>query len=101
MSALLEGADVVWLTGTTNRPLQILMAAPEITRIEDLRGRAAGVTRLGSTSHTFLKLALRTVGLDPEHDVQALQTGGVPETVAAIAADCCMRMKSTFRPSLA
>ncbi len=55
-----------------------------MTRLEDLRGRAAGVTRLGSTTHIFLKLTLRAAGLDPDRDVQALQTGGVPETVAAI-----------------
>lgn len=84
MAAALEGGDVVWLTGAVTRPLQFLLAGPEITRLEDLRGRAVGVTRLGSTTHIFLKLMLRAAGMDPERDVQALQTGGVPETVAAI-----------------
>jgi NitT/TauT family transport system substrate-binding protein len=84
MAALLEGGDTVWLTGAVNRPLQFLLAAPDIARVEDLRGRAVGVTRLGSTTHIFLKQILRATGLDPERDVQALQTGGVPETVASI-----------------
>jgi NitT/TauT family transport system substrate-binding protein len=84
MNAYLESGEVVWITGAVNRPILYVVGLPEIQRLEDLRGRAVGVTRLGTTTHTFMKLALRSVGLDAERDVQILQTGGTPETLAAL-----------------
>jgi len=84
MNAYLEGGEVVWITEALNRPVLLLIARPEIARVEDLRGRPVGVTRIGTTTHTFMKIALRSVGMDPENDVQILQTGGTPETVAAL-----------------
>jgi ABC-type nitrate/sulfonate/bicarbonate transport system substrate-binding protein len=84
MNAFLEGGEVVWITEAVNRPVLLLIARPEIARFEDLRGRPVGVTRIGTTTHTFMKIALRNVGMDPEADVQILQTGGTPETVAAL-----------------
>ena len=84
MNAYLEGGEVVWITTAVNRPVLFVIARPEITRLEDLRERPAGVTRIGTTTHTFMKLALRSAGLDPDRDVQVLQTGGVPETLGAI-----------------
>ena len=84
MNAYLEGGEIVWITGAVSRPVLMMVAPPEIQRVEDLRGRPVGVTRLGTTTHTFMKLALRAAGLDPERDVQVLQSGGVPETVAGL-----------------
>jgi NitT/TauT family transport system substrate-binding protein len=84
MNAYIEGGEVVWITGTVNRPILFVIAPPEIRRLEDLRGRPVGVTRIGTTTHIFMKLALRSAGMDAERDVQILQTGGVPETVAAL-----------------
>jgi NitT/TauT family transport system substrate-binding protein len=86
MNAYLESGEVVWITSAVNRPVLFLLAPPEIARPEDLRGRPVGVTRLGTTTHTFMRLALQHAGLDPERDVQILQTGGVPETIAALQA---------------
>jgi len=84
MNAFLEGGEIVWITGAVSRPVLMMVAPPAIQRVQDLRGRPVGVTRLGTTTHTFMKLALRNAGLDPENDVQVLQSGGVPETVAGL-----------------
>src|SRR5229473_6311087 len=84
MNAYLEGGEVVWIAEAVNRPVLLLIARPEIARVEELRGRTVGVTRIGTTTHTFTKIALRSVGMDPEAGVQILQTGGTPETVAAL-----------------
>lgn len=81
----LEGGDVVWITEAMNRPILYVIARPEIRGMDDLRGKTIGVTRVGTTTHTFMKAALRASGLDPERDVQILQTGGSPETIAALA----------------
>jgi NitT/TauT family transport system substrate-binding protein len=84
MNAYVEGGDVVWITSARNRPLFYLVARPEIQTVEDLRGKPLGVTRIGTTTHTFMKLVVQRAGMDPERDVQMLQTGGIPETVGAM-----------------
>ena len=42
------------------------------------------MTRLGSTTHFYLRAAARHVGLDPEKDLTILQLGTGTETVAAL-----------------
>jgi NitT/TauT family transport system substrate-binding protein len=86
MSAYVQGGDVVWITSAVNRPVLFVLARPEIQRIEDLRGKTAGVTRLGTLTDVYMRLALRQAGLEPDQDVQVLQTGGVPETIAGLVA---------------
>jgi ABC-type nitrate/sulfonate/bicarbonate transport system substrate-binding protein len=83
-SAVLEGGEVVWITGAVNAPVFWVIARPEIATMADLRGRTVGVTRIGTTTHLFMRLALRTAGLDAERDVEIRQTGGSPETLAAL-----------------
>ncbi len=86
MSAYVQGGEVLWITSAVNRPVLFVLARPEIQRLEDLRGKPAGVTRLGTLTDTFMRLALRKAGLEPDQDVQILQTGGVPETIAGLEA---------------
>jgi ABC-type nitrate/sulfonate/bicarbonate transport system substrate-binding protein len=45
-----------------------------------------GVGRFGSNTHYFAIQALRRLGMDAARDVQMIQTGGSPETVAALVA---------------
>jgi len=40
--------------------------APEIKSAQDLKGQASAVTRYGSTTHFYLRAALKHVGLNPE-----------------------------------
>ncbi len=84
MAANLEGADLVWIAAPVNRALTLLVAPPEIGRIQDLRGRPVGVTRVGTLTHTILKVAVRAAGMEPDRDLQVIQTGGLPETLAAL-----------------
>ncbi len=84
MAAHVEGAPIVWIAVSRRTPVFALMARPEVRGVDDLRGRGVGVTRLGTTTHTFAKLAMRSVGLDPERDVQMVGTGGQAETVGAL-----------------
>jgi NitT/TauT family transport system substrate-binding protein len=84
MPAHVEGADVVWVTNSLNRPQLLIIATRDITKLEDLRGKSIGVTRVGTLTHTFMQLALRSAGLDPNQDVQTFQVGGQPETVAGL-----------------
>jgi ABC-type nitrate/sulfonate/bicarbonate transport system substrate-binding protein len=84
--AFVQGAtDFVFIGGVKNTMTNSIMAGPEIRKPEDLKGKKIGVTRIGSTPHYFAVQALRRAGLDPLKDVQFIQTGGAPETLATLS----------------
>ena len=84
VAARIEGADVVLLACPVDSDPVYLIARPEFKSVAELKGKATAVTRLGGTTHFYLRAALRQVGLDPEKDVTVLQLGTGTETVAAM-----------------
>jgi NitT/TauT family transport system substrate-binding protein len=82
----LAGADTVVIASIAKRFSWWIFSQPNIARIEDLKGKIFGVTRFGTQSDLASRLALRRYGIDPEHDVTMVQTGGPAETVSAMAA---------------
>jgi NitT/TauT family transport system substrate-binding protein len=79
-----EGADVVVLASSLNKVMQAIHTAPSIREPAELRGKAFGVTRIGAQSDSAARYLLRQWSLDPERDVTMIQTGGHPETLAAL-----------------
>ena len=61
-----------------------LITRPEIKSAQDLKGQASAVTRYGSTTHFYLRAALKHVGLNPDKDMTILQLGAGPEMVIAL-----------------
>jgi len=86
VDAKLAGADTVYVAIPVNRVLVFTVAAPQIQRIEDMRGKSIGVTRIGTVTDFFTRLYLRQNGLVPDRDVMIRQAGGLPEIVAALKA---------------
>ncbi len=86
IDAKLAGADTVFIAVSVNRVLIYMVAAPEIRRIEDLRGKSIGGTRIGTLTDFFSRYYLRQAGLVPDRDVIVRGTGGLPETLAALKA---------------
>ena len=84
VAARIEGGDVVMLACPVDSDPVYLIARPEIKSPAELKGKATAVTRLGSTTHFYLRAALRHVGLDPEKDVLILQLGTGTEAVSAM-----------------
>lgn len=83
--AYVQGAtDLVFIAGIKNTMTQSIMAKPEIQRPEDLKGKRIGVSRIGSNTHYFTIQALRRSGMEPGRDFTFIQTGGDPETLAAL-----------------
>lgn len=76
--------DLVFIGGIKNILTHNLLGKPEIKRPEDLRGKKVGVGRFGGNTHYFVIQALRRLGMDASKDIQMIQTGGGPETVAAL-----------------
>ena len=84
VAARIEGGDVVLLACPVDTDAVYLMARPEIKSAADLKGKSTAVTRLGSTTHFYLRTALRHLGLDPEKDTTILQLGAGGEITAAM-----------------
>ena len=76
--------DVVFIGGVKNVMTQTLVAGGNIKRPEDLRGKRIGVSRIGGNSHYFTIQALRRYNMEPNRDFGFIQTGGDPETLAAL-----------------
>jgi NitT/TauT family transport system substrate-binding protein len=81
INAILNGAPIIAVAGTANRPYHRLFVQPDINRIEDLRGKTLGVTRFGSITDNLTRILLRRNGL--EGAVTVRQLGGTLEVAAA------------------
>jgi len=84
IQANLAGADTVIIATILRNFLFSIFSRPEITRIEDLKGKLFGATRFGTLSDFASRFALEKFGLNPERDITMVQTGGQPETLAAL-----------------
>jgi ABC-type nitrate/sulfonate/bicarbonate transport system substrate-binding protein len=84
-SSRLAGFDSVMIVGVVPTFVDFIVSTQDITKIEQLKGKTAGVNRLGSTSDMGLRLALRKLGIDPEKDVKIIPAGGNPERFAALS----------------
>lgn len=83
---LAGNSDFVFIGAVKNILTHSLVGRAEFRRPEDLKGKKIGVTRFGGNPHYFAMQALRAKGLDPNKDVSFIQTGGAPETLAALKA---------------
>lgn len=84
LMANLQGADLLLIASTVNKSPFVMMVQPNIKTPTDLKGKVIGMTRRGSSGDFSARAALRIWGMDPERDVKHIQTGGLPETLAAM-----------------
>jgi NitT/TauT family transport system substrate-binding protein len=81
IAAIAGGAPLVSVMSLVNRPYYRLWVQPEITQIEDLRGKTLGVSRFGSVTDNLTRILLRKYKLDGAVTVR--QLGGTTEMSAA------------------
>jgi NitT/TauT family transport system substrate-binding protein len=84
VAARAAGGDVVLLACPVDADPVYLITRPEIKSAAELKGQASAVTRYGSSTHFYLRAALKHVGLNPDKDMTVLQLGAGPEMVAAL-----------------
>lgn len=83
--AFVQGTtDLVFIGGIKNILTHSILAKPGIKRLEDLKGKKIGVTRIGSNPNYLAIQALRRFGLESARDIIFIQMGGAPETFAAL-----------------
>jgi NitT/TauT family transport system substrate-binding protein len=71
LAAGVAGADVVMLAVAFNTTPIVIMGT--VSKIEELKGKAIGVTRFGSNTDISARFALRKFGLQPDKDVAFVQ----------------------------
>jgi NitT/TauT family transport system substrate-binding protein len=84
IAARAAGGDIVLLACPVDTDPVYLITRPEIKSAQDLKGQSSAVTRFGSTTHFYLRAALKHVGLNPDKDMTILQMGAGPEMVVAL-----------------
>ncbi|MPZ76403.1 MAG: hypothetical protein GEU77_07745 [Deltaproteobacteria bacterium] len=77
--------DPVFIGGIKSILTHSIVAKPDIKTPEQLKGKRIGVSRIGSNPHYFAVQALRHSKIDAR-EVSFIQTGGAPETLAALIA---------------
>jgi len=79
-----KGGDVLLLGCLANKVIDyVLIAHPSISRIEQLRGKPIGISRVGDQTHHYVREILKRYGINIR-DVRLVQTGLQPERVAAL-----------------
>ena len=85
VAAYVRGStDLAFTGGIKNVMTQTLIAGGNIKKVEDVKGKKLGVPRIGGNGHYFAIQALRRYNLEPNRDYGFIQTGGEPETLAAL-----------------
>ena len=86
IQSALRGADVVMIASVINTLTFQLFTERGITRPDQFKGKAVGVTRYGSATDFAIRYALDKYGLDANKDVAVLQLGNQPAQLAALEA---------------
>jgi len=82
-NAAVGGANVVSVGSFINTLPYELIVHESIKSAEDLRGKAIGISRIGSASDVAARVLLKALGLEPDKDVPVIQVGGASDRAAA------------------
>ena len=83
LSAGVAGADVTFLAVALNTTPVVIMGT--VSKMEELKGKAIGVTRYGSNTDISARYALRKYNLVPDKDVALVQLEDYPGIMGGIA----------------
>jgi ABC-type nitrate/sulfonate/bicarbonate transport system substrate-binding protein len=84
MRASARGAPLKATFFPYSKSLFVLMGAPEIKRVQDLRGKVIGTTAPGATTEIAAAMVLEHYGMDPKRDVSFRIVGGADTSIAAM-----------------
>ena len=86
INANLAGGDLVVIASSMNVMTFVVMARPEIKRVEDLKGKKIGVSRFGSATDFGLRYAEEKWPVKRQRDFTVIQSGGVTDVYNALRA---------------
>src|SRR6476646_2033544 len=79
----LAGSEAVLIAGAANRFPYVLFVTDQIKRVEDLRGKKFGVSRIGRADNAAAVTVLERYGIK-ETDLTYVQAGNIPARLAAM-----------------
>ncbi len=79
----LQGSGTVLVAGGANRFPYVLYVTDEIKRVEDLKGKKFGVSRIGGADNASAITVLNKFGIK-ETDLTFVQAGSIPSRLAAM-----------------
>jgi NitT/TauT family transport system substrate-binding protein len=79
----LAGSGTVLVAGSVNRFPYVLFVTDQIKKVEDLRGKKFGVSRIGSADNAAAITVLDKLGVK-ENEVTYVQAGSIPARLAAM-----------------
>jgi len=82
----LAGGDLVVIGSSMNVMTFVVMARPEIKRVEDLKGKKVGISRFGSATDFGLRYAEEQWPVKRQRDFAVIQMGGVSDVYGALRA---------------
>jgi NitT/TauT family transport system substrate-binding protein len=82
----LAGGDLVVIGSSMNVMTFVVMARPEIRRVEDLKGKRVGISRFGSATDFGLRYAEEQWPVKRQRDFAVIQMGGVSDVYGALRA---------------
>ena len=85
--AIVAGAELIIIAGYMNKLTYTFFTSKDITRAEQLKGKAVAISGFGTTSHAVTVLALKKLGLVPVKDVAIVQIGDQTARFAALQAN--------------
>ena len=83
LAAGVAGMDVAFVAVALNTTPIVIMGT--VAKLEDLKGKAVGITRFGSNTDISARYAIRKAGLQPEKDVALVQLEDYPGIMGGIA----------------
>lgn len=84
MRAAARGAPLKANFFPYNKSLFVLMGAPGIKRVQDLKGKVIGTTGPGATTEVAASIVLQSHGMDPKKDVTFMTIGGAETSLIAM-----------------
>ena len=84
MRAAARGAPLKANFFPYDKSLFVLMGAPGIKRVQDLKGKVIGTTGPGATTEFAASMVLQHYGMDPKKDVTFMTIGGAETSLVAM-----------------
>jgi len=84
IQASLRGHNLVLIAAVETNYDQIVFARPEITKLEQLKGKRFGISGFGSATHYASTILVKHLQIDPK-DLTLLPTGADAERLAALS----------------
>jgi ABC-type nitrate/sulfonate/bicarbonate transport system substrate-binding protein len=84
MRAAARGAPLKGIFFTHQRSTFVLIGAPEIKKVQDLKGKVIGITSPGSSTELAASMVLEHNGMNPKKDVTFFSVGGSETSVQAM-----------------